>query len=624
MRISWMIGGAQGLGVDTSANIFGAALAKAGYYLYGSREYYSNIKGRHSYFNVSISDKQIKSVTSRVNMLATFDAETVFQHFTEVKDFLIYDKALEGATLETVRSLEKEIADEMAALLENEGFGTTLLDVVKYLEKRGCKALPVEYGNIMSGIINEMHLQPPVAERARNMISAGVSFGLTGLDKSYLIDAIKKMFKNETFVNLNTLAINAGYALANDHYGLKPLKIDGHRIQVDGNTASAIGKISGGLRFQSYYPITPASDESTYIEANQMIKSSYADGNDGGVVVRQTEDELAAINAANVAALTGTRAATATSGPGFSLMNEGISWAGMNEVPVLITYYMRGSPATGLPTRSGQSDLKLAVNAGHGEFPRIVVASGDHNEVFSDAIEGLNLAERYQTPVVHIIEKTIANAYSILDENSIDLKGAKIDRGTLSGSSDDYLRFKFTESGISPRAFLGQAQMFYTGDEHNEFGHITEATSNRLKMYDKRNRKLDLADAEMPDEYRLNVFGESDTVLLTWGSPKGAILDAMEDLKAAGISIEMVQVRVFSPYPAKKVAELLKGKTRIIAVENNYYAQGAEILAEHTGIMPTDYILKWTGRPMTKDEIADAVKSIVNDDVKKVVLHGGE
>ena len=619
-----MIGGAQGLGVDTSANIFGAALAKAGYYLYGSREYYSNIKGRHSYFNVSISDKQIKSVTSRVNMLATFDAETVFQHFTEVKDFLIYDKALEGATLETVRSLEKEIADEMAALLENEGFGTTLLDVVKYLEKRGCKALPVEYGNIMGGIINEMHLQPPVAERARNMISAGVSFGLTGLDKSYLIDAIKKMFKNETFVNLNTLAINAGYALANDHYGLKPLKIDGHRIQVDGNTASAIGKISGGLRFQSYYPITPASDESTYIEANQMIKSSYADGKDGGVVVLQTEDELAAINAANGAALTGTRAATATSGPGFSLMNEGISWAGMNEVPVLITYYMRGSPATGLPTRSGQSDLKLAVNAGHGEFPRIVVASGDHNEVFSDAIEGLNLAERYQTPVVHIIEKTIANAYSILDENSIDLKGAKIDRGTLSGSSDDYLRFKFTESGISPRAFLGQAQMFYTGDEHNEFGHITEATSNRLKMYDKRNRKLDLADAEMPDEYRLNVFGESDTVLLTWGSPKGAILDAMEDLKAAGISIEMVQVRVFNPYPAKKVAELLKGKTRIIAVENNYYAQGAEILAEHTGIMPTDYILKWTGRPMTKDEIADAVKSIVNDDVKKVVLHGGE
>ena len=619
-----MIGGAQGLGVDTSATIFGAALAKAGYYLYGSREYYSNIKGRHSYFNVSISDAQIKSVTSRVNILATFDAETAFQHFTEVNDFLIYDKALEGAKLETVRSLEKEIADEMAAVLENEGFETTLLDVVKYLEKHGCKAIPVEYGSIMSGIINEMHLQPPIAERARNMISAGVSFGLTGLDKGYLIEAIKKTFKNETFVNLNILAINAGYALAKDHYGLKPLKIDGHRIQVDGNTASAIGKVAGGLRFQSYYPITPASDESTYIEANQMIKSANADGKDGGVVVLQTEDELAAINAANGAALTGTRAATATSGPGFSLMNEGISWAGMNEVPVLITYYMRGSPATGLPTRSGQSDLKLAVNVGHGEFPRIVVASGDHNEVFSDAVEGLNLAERYQTPVVHIIEKTIANAYSILDENSIGLKGAKIDRGVLSGGSDDYLRFKFTENGISPRAFLGQAQMFYTGDEHNEFGHITEATSNRLKMYEKRNRKLDLADAEIPDEYKLNVSGDSDTVLLTWGSPKGAILDAMDDLKAAGIAIEMIQIRVFSPYPAKKVAELLKGKKRIIAVENNYYAQGAEILAEHTGIMPTNYILKWTGRPMTKDEITDAVKSIVNDDIKKVVLHGGE
>ena len=138
-----------------------------------------------------------------------------------------------------------------------------------------------------------------------------------------------------------------------------------------------------------------------------------------GVVVVQTEDELAAINAAVGAALTGTRAATATSGPGFSLMNEGVSWAGMNEVPVLITYYMRGSPATGLPTRSGQSDLKLALNAGHGEFARIVIASGSHDEIFGDAVMALNLAELCQTPAVHIIEKTLANAYSVVDTLAI-------------------------------------------------------------------------------------------------------------------------------------------------------------------------------------------------------------
>jgi 2-oxoglutarate ferredoxin oxidoreductase subunit alpha len=619
-----MIGGAQGTGVDTSANIFGNAVAKSGYYIFGSREYFSNIKSRHSYFNVVISDEPQHSIESKVNILATFDAETVFQHFDEVKDWLIYDKALEPMSMDKVRSMEPELAKEQASILEKAGLGITIADVVKYVQGKGVKTLAIDYGPIMKNIINQLKMDPFIAEKARNMLCAGASFGLLGLDQSFMLDAIKFTFaKNEKFLNLNTLAVQSGIAAAKNVYNLKELPKQGHRVQFDGNTISALGKLYAGLGFQSYYPITPASDESTYIEANQIL----ANGNEQrGVVVLQTEDELAAINAANGAALTGARAATATSGPGFSLMNEGISWAGMNEVPVLVTYYMRGSPATGLPTRSGQSDLKLALNAGHGEFTRIVLASGDHAEIFEDAINGMNLAEICQTPVIHIVEKTLANAYSVADESILQQGSAKINRGKIvfPDEPESYKRFEITDDGISPRAFLAHAKMYYTGDEHNEYGHITEASTNRTAMYEKRIKKAKAAEEYLPEEKRVNIIGNADTVLLTWGSPKGAIIDSMDDLKNAGINVEMVQVRMFSPYPKETISKALAGKKRIIAIENNYNAQGAEVMTENLGIMPTNYILKWNGRPITKDEIISAVSDIVKNNTKKVVLNGGK
>ena len=624
MRLSWMIGGAQGLGVDTSANIFGAAVARAGYYIFGSREYFSNIKGRHSYFNVMISETPQHSVNSTVNILATFDAETVFQHYDEVTDFLIYDRGVDAMTIDKVRSMESEIAVRAAAPLEKAGLGLSIADVVKFLEAKGVKCIGIDYGPLMKDIINQLKMDPFVAERARNMLCAGASFGLLGLNQQYLKDAIKSTFKNEQIANLDMLAAEAGMKSVQNHYNLKELGISGHRVQLDGNTISAMGKLYGGLAFQSYYPITPASDESTYIEANQVLGTT--DGKPRGVVVLQTEDELAAINAANGAALTGARAATATSGPGFSLMNEGISWAGMNEVPVLVTYYMRGSPATGLPTRSGQSDLMLAVNAGHGEFTRIVIASGDHGEIFEDAVTALNMAEICQTPAIHVIEKTLANAYAIMDEDKMTAIKLKIDRGKLISpeNPEEYKRFEFSEDGTSPRAPLGHAHMYYTGDEHNEYGHITEESNNRTAMYEKRIKKGELVLKALGESQMVNSVGSSDTVILTWGSPKGAIIDSMEDLKAKGINVQMVQVRLFSPYPSELMSKLLSGKKRIIAVENSYTAQGARILTENTGIRPTNYILKWNGRPMTKDEVCDSIEDIMKNDTKKVVLNGGK
>lgn len=625
-RIVWMIGGAQGLGVDTSANIFGNAVAKAGYYLYGNREYYSNIKGRHSYFEVVISDRPVMSLSSYTNILATFDAETVFQHFNEVKDYLIYNTEFENTSVDLVKSMEPEMTEQVKEELKKDGLGFTIKDVLEYVKRRGVRVIGFNYTELVKKIADAFKVSMSVVERSKNMIAVGASYGLLGLKLDYLREAIASTFKNDLFIKFNTMAVEFGYNAVPNAYNLKEYKIEKPRIQVDGNTISALGKLAGGLRFQSYYPITPASDESIYIEANQNL-DIVVEGNElrkGGVVVIQTEDELAAINMANGAALTGVRSATATSGPGFSLMAEGISWAGMNEVPVVITYYMRGAPSTGLPTRSGQADLKFALNVGHGEFPRIVIASGDHVEIFWDAIWALNLAEKYQTPVIHVVEKTLANAYSVFDEELIGNKPYVIERGKIVKPTTDYFnRFKVTEDGISPRAFLGQASIFHAGDEHNEEGHITENSINRMNMYKKRMKKLETADKEIPEEMRINIVGDSDIVLLTWGSPKGAILEAMDELKKEGINIMMVQVRMFNPYPVNLMKKVLSNKSKIIAVENNYQAQGAEILAEKTGIFATDFILKWTGRPITREEVIEGVKKIVKGSEKRVVLYGG-
>jgi 2-oxoglutarate ferredoxin oxidoreductase subunit alpha len=620
LRISWLIGGPQGQGVDTSANLFGLSVAKAGYYIFGNREYYSNIKGRHSYFQTIVSDKPVHSVVSYADILVSFEAETVFQHFDEVRKVIVYDPSTSRTGIQFLRMMEPEIAEEKEEILKREGLGTTLSDAVAYAVKRGARAIELDYQSIVTKVSEELKVPMSVAERTKNVAAVGASMKLLGLPIDYLDQAIKTTFKNELFVKMNSLAAHLAYDQVPSVYSLTPIKRGEPRVWIDGNTAVALGKLAGGLRFQSYYPITPAADESVYLEANEVVEMEVDVLKKGGVVVVQTEDELAAINMASGAALTGTRSATSTSGPGFSLMAEGIGWAGMNEVPVVITYYMRGAPSTGQPTRTGQADLKFALNVSHGEFPRIVIASGDHLEAFWDAIWALNLAERYQTPVIHLLEKALANSYVVTEESNF--KGVyPIDRGKLLKPTTDFFpRFQFTDDGISPRVRLGDAGVLYTGDEHNEWGHITEASNNRRMMYEKRMKKLETADREIPEEKRLNVFGQGDYAIITWGFIKGAIVDVLDELERMGVMA--IQIRMFNPYPKRLVKKLLEDKKAIIAVEGNYSAQGAEVMAEQTGIFPTHYVLKYNGRIMTSDELLEGVKRALNGE-RRVVLSAG-
>ena len=318
-------------------------------------------------------------------------------------------------------------------------------------------------------------------------------------------------------------------------------------ILVQGNQSSALEKLTAGCKFQTYYPITPAPDDSEFLEANERVP--LLDGNKGSILVIQTEDEIAAITMTIGGALTGTRSATATSGPGFSLMAEALGWAGMNEVPIVVSLYQRAGPATGLPTRHEQGDLLFAIRAGHGEFPRVVFASGDIEESYYDSIKAFNFAEMFQMPVIHMLDKAIANSVTtcrIFDQNKV-----RIDRGSFlenisldSAQKEQYRRFRFikgssneydTIDSISPRVPLGTENGIFwnTGDEHDEEGHISEDPRNRTTMMNKRMSKLKIVLDEIGDEDKAILYEARDPnamTVISWGSTKGAILDAMDRL----------------------------------------------------------------------------------------------
>jgi 2-oxoglutarate ferredoxin oxidoreductase subunit alpha len=359
-------------------------------------------------------------------------------------------------------------------------------------------------------------------------------------------------------------------------------------------------------------------------------------GEEGSVLVVQTEDEIAAVTMAIGGALTGVRSATATSGPGFSLMVEALGWAGINEVPLVISLYQRAGPATGLPTRHEQGDLLFAVHAGHGEFPRIVFSSGDIEESFYDTIKVFNFAEKYQMPVIHLLDKAIANSVTTcrnFDQHRIKVdRGQIVDKVSMAGEKLDrkYLRFKLGKNPISPRAVLGtQNGIFWnTGDEHTEEGHITEDPYNRINMMDKRMNKLDIALEEIPNEDKAIAFGnnEDQDVLsvLSWGSTKGSILDALNQLNREGEKMRFIQLRLLHPFPASLLETLIRGSKILVDIEMNYSAQLASMIEQRLKRKIDYTVVKYNGRPMSSSEIYNALKLIISGNApRRQVLENG-
>ena len=655
--LSWLIGGAQGSGVDSAANIFSRACAEGGLQVFGKREYYSNIKGEHSYFTVRVSEKEIRSHVDEINMLVSFDAETLLRHAGSVVagGGIVYDSELVDVKIGEVPSLDDAFRDRLVALLEKRGRPLTVQGILDYASDKGASLFGIPYFQLLEEFSTKIedHSLSKLS-RMVNVMSLSSSIALLDFQFETLGSAIRFIFRSKPKIaELNVMAANYAYEYTRLHhdasglaFGLTTKKPLPDMMLVQGNQSSALGKLTAGCRFQTYYPITPASDDSEFLEANAIVPQ--AEGKDGSILVLQTEDEIAAITMAIGGALTGARSATATSGPGFSLMTEALGWAGMNEVPIVVSLYQRAGPATGLPTRHEQGDLLFATRAGHGEFPRIVFSSGDIEESYYDTIKVFNFAEKFQMPVIHLLDKAIAN--SIATCKIFDQQRILIDRGLLMenvpdsspdlGDANHYRRFRLIQDNknnkdndakysISPRVLLGTENGIFwnTGDEHTEEGHITEDPEIRTAMMDKRMDKLMIALDQIEDEDKAIRYGidePNSLTVISWGSTKGAILDAMDKLIEEGKKIRFVQLRLLHPFPFERLRALIKGYKQLVDIEMNYSSQLGLLISENIGVSMDYLIVKYNGRPMSSSEVYNALMRIMSGEApRRIVLEHG-
>lgn len=605
-ELTWVIGGPQGSGINVAAETLAKVCLRAGYFVHAYIEYHSNIMGEHSFYKLRISPSPTRSLRDPIDVLCALDEETLtgdlyreipqhFGHRHEVREggIILYPEGVSFKPDEKVKRGVRPVEIPFMKLLdkglEAAGLGTN----------QGAKHL-----------------------RLKNTVFLGASTATLGLPIDGLAEAFRSTFKKKPEIaeqNIAVAKIAFEFAQAQMTETLRmpaPIKDGKKRILMKGTEAVGIGKIKAGCAFQSYYPISPATDESVFLESRQR---------QWPLLVVQAEDEISAVCMAIGAAHGGARSSTSTSGPGFSLMAEAIGWAGITEAagPV-ICLYQRGGPSTGLPTRHEQGDLRFAIHAGHGEFPRIVLAPGNPGEAFYDSFESFNLADRYQVPVILLADKYLAGGYFTVEAPAED--NLRIDRGKLVRKVEEgkYLRYKLTDDHVSPRSYPGVVGGIFTttGDEHTEDGHITEGVEHRVAQMQKRMNKVLRVFKEIPPERQAIRYGpaEADLTVVSWGSTQGAILDAMDRLATEGISVNFVQLRLLWPFPAERIKALLARSKKIAAVEYNYSAQAAGILREQTGIAVDSKIVKYDGRPFSEDEIVSALRDVAKQGWKEVLV----
>jgi 2-oxoglutarate ferredoxin oxidoreductase subunit alpha len=581
---------------------------------------------------VRLSDKKIRSNINGANIMVAYDAETLVRHGLEIiKDgAIIYDASIVNTTVDQIPTLEASHKARLLKFFNSKNMEPNVSSILDLAKENGVKVYPISFRDILSNIANELN-SPELSRMVRLFNVLGVSFSLGILKAPIepLLEAIEDTFsKKPSIVDLNKKAANFSYNYASAKFSdfnssISKIDKESNTLLVQGHQGSALGKIVCGCRFQSYYPITPASDESEFLETHEILQ--VKEDRPGSTTIVQTEDEISAIGMAVGASLTGVRSATSTSGPGFSLMAETLGWAGINETPVVITLFQRSGPSTGLPTRQGQDDLLFAINAGHGEFPRIVYASGDVEDSFYDTCKCFNFADIFQVPVIHILDKFIASSVVTCKRFEPDL--ISIDRGKLLEKIDgDYKRFAHSPDGISPRSKLGleNGVFWNTGDESDEYGHISEDPVNRIQMMDKRQTKVEQMLSLIPKDDQAVAYGKLDICIVSWGSPKGPILDAIEMHRNEGHEIGFIDIKLLHPFPTNYIKSMLKDSSIIIDIEANMTGQLASLIRENLLRDPDYYVLKYTGRPMTCIEIFDSLKKILEkkSEKKQVLTYG--
>ena len=547
-----VIGGEAGQGLVTLGDLLARSLVKSGYHVHVTQNYMSRIRGGHNAFAIRVGVDPLAAPQEPINLLVALDADTVGLH----RDALVPGKS---------------------AIVLDEAF-------------------PVEAGTCVRVPFKKL-----AAARYENVAALGVAAALLGLDKSVVGDAVDAFFGNKdaSVSAANRAAVDAAYAWAETSSttfpGLNPAAAGGApRLVVNGNEALALGALAGGVKFCAFYPMSPA----TSIMLN-LAKHAEA----MGLVVEQAEDEIAAVNMALGGAFSGSRSMTATSGGGFALMTEGVSLAGMTETPVVIVVAQRPGPATGLPTRTEQGDLEFVLHAGHGEFPRAIFAPGTIAECFALMRRTFALAEASQGPVFLLTDQFLADSQQDVEPFNIR-DAAAPGLAPPPGASGRSLPYAITDSGVSPRRVPGAGPELAVADsdEHDEAGHITEDLEIRVKMVEKRLRKTKiLEDHIVPPDYAGDE--NPDLLLVSWGSPTGAVREAAARLRAAGRTVGTLHFPQVWPLAPEQFLARLRSAGRVVCVEGNATGQFARLIRRETGFEVQRVLSRYDGLPFTPEYI---------------------
>lgn len=594
-----MIGGEAGFGIQSAGHYFALACSRAGLYVFGNAEYPSLIRGGHNSNVIRVADFEVSVHKEQLDLLLAMNKETIDLHVGELVagGGVIYDA-----------------------------------DAVKeYKFPEGVKVFAVP--------LRKIAMEIGKGDITRNTVGLGATFALLGFDIERYVEILKEAFakKGEVVVANNIAAARAGFDFVKENYkeefgwGLEAGSQESpRRLLITGNDAVCFAAVKAGVKFVAEYPMTPSSSVLHFMANNAK---NY------NIIVKHTEDELAAMNMVVGAAWSGVRAMTATSGGGYALMCEAVGMAGMIETPVVVYEVMRGGPSTGLPTRTEQSDLRFVMHSSQGEFPRMVVAPGDYTELFYKTFEAFNIAEKYQMPALVVSDKHLGETIkNVMPFETTDLK---VDRGWLVRDEaeveklreagyktidDGFLRYKFEENGISPRVLPGTKGGRHRAatDEHDETGDLTETEENRNAMHSKRMRKLEfcLKDLPAPKLVGPGVDGaftagpayateEADITLVTWGSPKDALLEVIQMLKTDGIKANLLQITYFIPFHTEEIRDILSKSKFKVGVEMNHDGQMCSYIVEKTGIFMDEKILKWSGRQFTAHELYEKVKAVL-------------
>lgn len=435
-----------------------------------------------------------------------------------------------------------------------------------------------------------------------NTVGLGFILKYFGLPMDIAAEVIREELK-EDLLEINLKALQEGYNLSETKHFLTTSKDE--NILINGNQAVGLGAIAAGCRFYCGYPMTPSTS---------ILNFMAAHSDDFGIAIDQVEDEVAALNMALGASYAGVRAMTGSSGGGFALMVEALSLAGMIEVPVVVINVQRPGPATGFPTRTEQADLGFMIHAGHGEFPRMVIALRDAEDAFYQTARAFNIAEKYQIPVLLLSDQHLAD--SVTTVKPFDFTKIKIERyisGEEAVTDEEYKRYKFTENGISPRILPGKVPgqvVLVDSDEHDEWGHITESAEIRTKMVDKRLKKFELLKEEVQEPWFVG-SNDPENLIVCWGSTYGPVREAVEKLNQGGYSVGALIFGDIWPFPTGKLLELGKKAKRIIDVEQNATAQLDSLIRQEALMKSTHKILKYDGRPFSGEEVYERVREVL-------------